>query len=276
MFLETFRLPGESQVIYRIMEHFSDHFYKAAEGGPFLEADAVFVLSYSTIMLNVDLHNENVKNKMSIDQFCKANKAINKGGDLPRETLEEIYYDIGSNQLKVVGEEAVNSLLDGDFPLSFVNDEGLWPGEPLSATPIGLLVGEAGDGEGEESLTFPALMKLAMDTWPHMEKAFSSMVTAMEVFYNPPSLLLSLPPCLLASLPPWLLGSLAPWLLCSLALWLLGSLAPWLLPSFPPSLLPSFPPSLLPSLPFSPICAPTPLYALPPFYAPTSYLPSSF
>lgn len=57
-----------TQVIYRIMEAFADRFFHVA-GPPFADADAVFVLSYSVIMLNVDLHNENVKKKMTFKQF---------------------------------------------------------------------------------------------------------------------------------------------------------------------------------------------------------------
>ena len=80
------------------MEVFSECFYNAT-GLPYENADAAFVLSYSgflsfllsffsflsfsdtntrpVIMLNVDAHNENVKKKMTFEQFQDSNKGIN-------------------------------------------------------------------------------------------------------------------------------------------------------------------------------------------------------
>lgn len=70
--LETFRLPGESHPISRITETFSEHFfsfrprklgYKAGIEcrltflAEIASQDAVYVLAYSVIMLNTDLHN---------------------------------------------------------------------------------------------------------------------------------------------------------------------------------------------------------------------------
>ena len=72
--LETFRLPGEAQPIARITETFAEHFFscnpreyttlsrirKAILRTSLAEIatqDAVYVLAYSVIMLNTDLHN---------------------------------------------------------------------------------------------------------------------------------------------------------------------------------------------------------------------------
>ncbi|KAF2299152.1 hypothetical protein GH714_030818 [Hevea brasiliensis] len=56
LFLETFRLPGESQKIQRVLEAFSERYY---EQSPQILAnkDAALLLSYSLIMLNTDQHN---------------------------------------------------------------------------------------------------------------------------------------------------------------------------------------------------------------------------
>ena len=60
--LETFRLPGESQLIERIVNEFSEKYCEAAENlKDVADKDAVFVLSYAIIMLNTDQHNPGVK-----------------------------------------------------------------------------------------------------------------------------------------------------------------------------------------------------------------------
>lgn len=53
--LETFRLPGESQKIQRILEAFSERFFEQQTTGVFATKDAAFILCYSLIMLNTDL-----------------------------------------------------------------------------------------------------------------------------------------------------------------------------------------------------------------------------
>jgi len=49
--------------------------------------DTAYVLAFSTIMLNTDLHNPSVKNKITKPGFIKNNRGINEGGDLPEKLL---------------------------------------------------------------------------------------------------------------------------------------------------------------------------------------------
>ncbi len=56
LYLESFRLPGEAQKIYRIMDSWSQHYF-AQSPGSFANADAVHVLAFSVIILNTDQHN---------------------------------------------------------------------------------------------------------------------------------------------------------------------------------------------------------------------------
>eukprot|EP00731_Ephydatia_muelleri_P005699 Em0002g1875a len=68
-FLEAFRLPSESPIISRILETFTEHWLKCNEAGlgkVFANKDAVFVLAYSIIMLNVVLHSTKVKESMTL------------------------------------------------------------------------------------------------------------------------------------------------------------------------------------------------------------------
>lgn len=59
-FLAGFRLPGEAQKIDRIMEKFAER-YTAQNVSVFPSADTAFILAFSVIMLNTDLHNPSIK-----------------------------------------------------------------------------------------------------------------------------------------------------------------------------------------------------------------------
>ena len=65
----------------------------------FTDSSVVYVLMYSIIMLNTDLHSEKIKTKMSLNQFISMNKGINNGTDLPMIFLEKVYWDVKSNKL---------------------------------------------------------------------------------------------------------------------------------------------------------------------------------
>eukprot|EP01054_Gregarina_sp_Poly1_P011027 Gregarina_sp_Poly_1__11026@NODE_87_length_15225_cov_52_775630_g75_i0_p1_GENE_NODE_87_length_15225_cov_52_775630_g75_i0NODE_87_length_15225_cov_52_775630_g75_i0_p1_ORF_typecomplete_len2037_score289_52Sec7/PF01369_20/2_2e03Sec7/PF01369_20/1_5e62Sec7_N/PF12783_7/8_6e33Sec7_N/PF12783_7/1_3e03DCB/PF16213_5/1_8e08DCB/PF16213_5/2_6e03DCB/PF16213_5/9_2e03_NODE_87_length_15225_cov_52_775630_g75_i0836193 len=76
----------------------------------FLSSDTLFVLSYSIIILNTDLHNAQVKKKMSREDFLKNNRGINEGADLPAAYLMSIYSIIKEEELAVVVASSDNSL----------------------------------------------------------------------------------------------------------------------------------------------------------------------
>ncbi|CAI0628968.1 unnamed protein product [Linum tenue] len=103
-YLATFRLPGESQKIQRILEAFSEQFYEQQPSDIFAGKDAVFVLCYSLIMLNTDQHNHQVKKKMTEEEFIRNNRAINAGQDLPREYLSELFQSIASKAISLFGQ----------------------------------------------------------------------------------------------------------------------------------------------------------------------------
>ncbi|KAJ4789986.1 SEC7-like guanine nucleotide exchange family protein [Rhynchospora pubera] len=104
LFLETFRLPGESQKIQRVLEAFSERYF---EQSPHILAnkDAALLLSYSLIMLNTDQHNVQVKKKMTEEDFIRNNRHINGGNDLPREYLIELYHSICRNEIRTIPEQ---------------------------------------------------------------------------------------------------------------------------------------------------------------------------
>lgn len=102
-FLQTFRLPGEAQKIDRFMLKFAER-YTTLNPEVFKNADTAYVLAYSVILLNTDLHNPQVKKRMTQDEFLKNNKGIDDGNDLNKEFLNELYYQISSKEIKLKEE----------------------------------------------------------------------------------------------------------------------------------------------------------------------------
>ncbi|KAI6654638.1 hypothetical protein LOD99_1033 [Oopsacas minuta] len=92
-FLQSFYLPGEAQKIDRIMEAFAKG-YTFQNPCLFQNSDVCYVLSFSLIMLNTQLHNPAVKNKISLPGFISMNRGINEGENLDEGMLAELYRDI--------------------------------------------------------------------------------------------------------------------------------------------------------------------------------------
>lgn len=102
-FLQSFRLPGEAQKIDRFMLKFANR-YVTGNPNAFANADTPYVLAYSVIMLNTDLHSTKVVKRMTKEDFIKNNRGINDNADLPDEYLIGIFNDIGSNEIVLKSE----------------------------------------------------------------------------------------------------------------------------------------------------------------------------
>jgi len=83
--LQGFRLPGEGQVVDRVMEIFGKKFISDNPNGSdgcqgVMSAECVYLLGYATMMMQTSLHNPNaVKSRMSLADFAKMIKGINSG-----------------------------------------------------------------------------------------------------------------------------------------------------------------------------------------------------
>ncbi|RCK67714.1 ARF guanine-nucleotide exchange factor 2 [Candida viswanathii] len=129
--LRTFRLPGESQQIERVVERFAERYVQCQEYStgsappsptkhqqkPVLDQskqegeaeeelepvkpdkDSVFVLSYSIIMLNTDLHNPQVKKQMLLDDYKRNLRGVYNGKDFPEWYLAKIYLSIKDREI---------------------------------------------------------------------------------------------------------------------------------------------------------------------------------
>ncbi|CAL9737148.1 protein transport protein Sec7p [Monosporozyma servazzii] len=112
-FLQAFRLPGEGQKIDRFMLKFAERY---VEQNPevFLKPDTAYVLSYSLIMLNTDLHSSRIKKKMSLEEFLENNEGIDNGKDLPKDFLVGLFNEIAENEIKLLSEQHQAMLAEDD------------------------------------------------------------------------------------------------------------------------------------------------------------------
>lgn len=110
-FLQAFRLPGEGQKIDRFMLKFAERFVDQ-NPGIFSKADTPYLLSYSLIMLNTDLHSSQIKNKMTLQEFLENNEGIDNGKDLPKEFMVGLYNEIAKNEIKLQSEQHQAMLSD--------------------------------------------------------------------------------------------------------------------------------------------------------------------
>ncbi|PKS05969.1 hypothetical protein jhhlp_007802 [Lomentospora prolificans] len=102
-FLQSFRLPGEAQKIDRFMLKFANR-YVMGNPNAFANADTAYVLSYSVIMLNTDLHSSKIARRMTKEDFIKNNRGINDNADLPDDYLVAIYEEIQNNEIVLKSE----------------------------------------------------------------------------------------------------------------------------------------------------------------------------
>lgn len=106
--LESFRLPGESQQIERITDTFAAKYF-ASKPAEIKTQDAVHVLAFAIIMLNTDLHNPQVRKRMSFEDFKRNLRGVNDNSDFSPEFLKAIYDSIKKREI-VMPEEHVGQL----------------------------------------------------------------------------------------------------------------------------------------------------------------------
>lgn len=114
-FLAGFRLPGESQKIDRMMEKFAERFFSSCPPGLFPSADTAFILAFSIIMLQTDLHNPSIAEEKKMDKagFLRNNRGINDGKDLPEEYMGAIFDRIKTTPISLKEDDDFRSRRGG-------------------------------------------------------------------------------------------------------------------------------------------------------------------
>ena len=111
--LQGFRLPGEGQIVDRIMEKFGEKFCNdnpdSCDGGvqEGMSSECVFLLSYATMMMQTSLHNPNAQKSvpMTVEAFGKMIKGINSGENLNQEFIQKIYDEVEQNPFTLNEDE---------------------------------------------------------------------------------------------------------------------------------------------------------------------------
>ncbi|KAI0833949.1 hypothetical protein F5Y06DRAFT_280260 [Hypoxylon sp. FL0890] len=101
LLLESFRLPGESPLIERIVTAFAKKYFASSGSNVVANEDAVFVLTYAIIMLNVDQHSPKLKGKkrMELADFGRNLRGVNGSNDFPPDFLESTFEAIKNNEI---------------------------------------------------------------------------------------------------------------------------------------------------------------------------------
>ncbi|XP_074094619.1 exchange factor for Arf 6 isoform X3 [Cotesia typhae] len=128
-FLAQFSLTGETQERERVLVHFSKR-YIDCNPGSFNSQDAVHTLTCAIMLLNTDLHGQNLGRKMSCSQFIENLSELNDGDNFPREVLKQLYTAIKSYPLEWALDD------DGDELASQIVQLGDGPATSASGNPF--------------------------------------------------------------------------------------------------------------------------------------------
>ncbi|KAF2121528.1 cytohesin-2 [Lophiotrema nucula] len=108
--LYSFRLPGESALIERIVVEFAKQYFETVQPENIAGEDAIYVLVYAIIMLNTDQHNPNIKGakRMTGEDFARNVRGVNtttkEKKDFDPDFLQSIYDSIRTREI-VLPEE---------------------------------------------------------------------------------------------------------------------------------------------------------------------------
>lgn len=62
--------------------------------------DAVHTLTCAIMLLNTDLHTQNINRKMTCHEFIENLAGLNENENFPREVLKQLYHAIKNNPLE--------------------------------------------------------------------------------------------------------------------------------------------------------------------------------
>src|SRR3990167_3605068 len=94
VYLSYFSMPGEAQQLERVVTVFTEEY--CSQNPTRLCPDSSYLLCYSLMMLQTDLHNPNVLEKMTVEKFANMTKPIKiKNKDpLPEAYVAKLYNSV--------------------------------------------------------------------------------------------------------------------------------------------------------------------------------------
>ncbi|XP_061732321.1 PH and SEC7 domain-containing protein 1 isoform X1 [Nerophis ophidion] len=117
-FLKVVILLGETQERERVLQHFAGRFHQCNPDS-FSSRESVLALTCALMLLNTDLHGQNVGKAMSSSKFVSNLDGMNNGENFSKDQLKCLYNSIKSEPLQwAVDEEELTLALTGeDAPL---------------------------------------------------------------------------------------------------------------------------------------------------------------
>ncbi|XP_026134398.1 LOW QUALITY PROTEIN: uncharacterized protein LOC113112769 [Carassius auratus] len=116
VFLREFALMGETQERERVLSHFSKR-YLQCNPNTKLNEDSIHTLTCALMLLNTDLHGQNIGKRMSCTQFISNLEGLNDCQNFPKDLLKALYNSIKNEKLQwTIDEEELRksfSELDG-------------------------------------------------------------------------------------------------------------------------------------------------------------------
>lgn len=97
-FQSYFKLTGEAQTVEKFLQVFSDRYVECNPDGLSNNPDNILLLAFALAMLNTDLHNQNVKRRMTSEEFLKNLRGTNDGIDFDQQMLTDMYTRIQKNE----------------------------------------------------------------------------------------------------------------------------------------------------------------------------------
>ncbi|XP_030758159.1 exchange factor for Arf-6 isoform X3 [Sitophilus oryzae] len=123
-FLKQFSLTGETQERERVLVHFSKR-YLDCNPGSFNSQDAVHTLTCAIMLLNTDLHAQNIGRKMTCSEFIENLTDLNEGENFPRDVLKQLYHAIKNHPLEwALDEEQENAPVPAQVVYDVINLSG--------------------------------------------------------------------------------------------------------------------------------------------------------
>ncbi|XP_068431012.1 PH and SEC7 domain-containing protein 4 isoform X2 [Clinocottus analis] len=115
-FLKVVVLIGETQERERVLQHFTCRFHQCNPES-FTSSESVLALTCALMLLNTDLHGQNVGKSMSLPKFVSNLDGMNEGENFSKDLLKSLYNSIKSEPLQwAIDEEELKSsvLVDED------------------------------------------------------------------------------------------------------------------------------------------------------------------
>jgi hypothetical protein len=114
--LDYIHFPAHFSVITKFILFFADRYFVCNPTSIFKNPDTVYVLAFGIIMLNTDMHNPAVKNKMTLAQYIRNSRNTSDGESIPEELLIDIYSKVKEKPL----------VFNKITPTSQYTDSSLW------------------------------------------------------------------------------------------------------------------------------------------------------